>query len=241
MLVPVLLTLLAQQQSPQPIRTLALQARTHHVQGIDTDGGALWVTSVDRPTRKGYLMAFSVADGSLIRSVEVQQGDRYHPGGISTDATSIWIPVAEYKAKSTALIQKRNKKTLELEFEFPVEDHIGCIAVTPEFVIGGNWDSRDFYVWDHKGKLIRKVSSTSGNSYQDIKWVSSQLVGSGTLANREGAVDWLEPAGFTLSKRMAIGNTEKGHPYTREGMTIFRNEIWFLPEDDDSRLYVFSR
>src|SRR5215471_20263639 len=98
--VPLLLTALAAgaaaqtQQALAPVRVLALKARTAHVQGIDTDGVHLWVTSVERDTRKGYLQEFAVADGRLERSVEVQDGARFHAGGIAADADSIWIPVA---------------------------------------------------------------------------------------------------------------------------------------------------
>ena len=164
-----------------PVSVLPLQAKTAHVQGIDTDGNHLWVTSVDRASRKGFLQEFAVSDGRLERSVEIQDGHRFHPGGIAADVDSIWIPVAEYRAKSTAVIQRRNKRTLALESQYAVDDHIGCIAVTPKFLIGGNWDSRDFYFWEHQGKLIRKVSSTTGNAYQDIKFRDGHVVGSGTL------------------------------------------------------------
>ena len=232
----------AAQSAPEalvPGKVLALQGQTDHVQGIDTDGVHIWVTSVDRATRKGHLYQFSMKDGSQERSLEVQDGDRYHPGGLQTDATSIWMPVAEYRAKSTAIIQRRSKKTLEVEFQFSVPDHIGCIAVTPEFIIGGNWDSRDFYVWDHRGNLVRKVSSETSNSYQEIKFAAGQIVGSGTLAGRQGAVDWLDPTTFRLIRRLPIGNTEKGEPYTREGMAVFNNQLLFLPEDNSSRLFFF--
>ena len=37
----------------KPVKVLALQGKTAHVQGIDTDGIHLWVTSVDRALRKG--------------------------------------------------------------------------------------------------------------------------------------------------------------------------------------------
>ncbi|MCU1327528.1 MAG: hypothetical protein JWN34_2898 [Bryobacterales bacterium] len=60
---------------------------------------------------------------------------------------------------SRHLIQKRDKKTVELELQFAVEDHIGRIAVTPDWIIRGNWDGREFYVWDHKRTLLRKVTS----------------------------------------------------------------------------------
>src|SRR6266545_4325564 len=131
------------------VRALELKGVTHHVQGIDTDAKRLWVTSVDAPNRKGYLHEFSMTAGQPLRAVEIHDGERFHPGGISSDAKSLWVPVAEYRANSTSVIQRRSKRTLKLEFQFAVPDHIGCIAVTPEFLIGGNWDSRDFYDWSH--------------------------------------------------------------------------------------------
>ncbi|MEI9899615.1 MAG: DUF6454 family protein [Hyphomicrobium sp.] len=103
----------------KPARVVALQTKTDHVQGIDTDGTHLWVTSVDRASRKGKLQEFAVADGRLERTIEIQDGDRYHPGGMAADATSLWIPIAEYKPNSTAIIQRRSKRTLELEFSSP--------------------------------------------------------------------------------------------------------------------------
>ena len=236
--------LLAAQQSltldtSAPAKVTTLQAITHHVQGIDTDGSRLWVTSVETTAKKGHLFAFSVSDGALLSTVDLLDGERFHPGGISADADSIWVPVAEYKAHSTAVIQRRSKATLQVISEFSVPDHIGCVAVTPDYIIGGNWDSRDFYVWDHKGKLLRKVASETGNAYQDLKYVAGKLVGSGTLTGRQGAVDWMDLTDFHLTSRMLIGNTDKAQPFTREGMTIFRNEIWFLPEDNTSRLFAF--
>jgi hypothetical protein len=210
------------------------------VQGIDTDGVHLWVTSVERATSKGFLQEFAVADGSLLRTIEVQDGPRYHPGGIAADKDSIWIPVAEYRKESSAVIQRRNKRTLALEFQFPVADHIGCLAITPEFLIGGNWDSRDFYIWDHQGRLVRKVSNTSENGYQDLKWHDAQLVASGLLQGGKAAVDWLDFPSLRLIRRHPLGNTDRSAPLTREGMTIFENHLWLLPEDGDSRLFIFD-
>ena len=223
----------------KPERILPLLGETNHVQGIDTDGTHLWVTSVDRPTRKGFLRIVSLVDGHLENSIELQDGDRFHPGGIATDANSVWVPVAEYRANSTAVIQQRNKRTLKLEFQFTVPDHIGCVAVTPEFIIGGNWDSRDFYVWDHRGNLIRQVASETANAYQDLKFVAGSVVASGTMAGAKGAIDWLDLDSFRLDQRLMVDNTDRGASFTREGMTIFNDRLWLLPEDAPSRLFVF--
>jgi hypothetical protein len=220
-------------------RVLALEGVTHHVQGIDTDGDRLWVTAVDRPTSKGFLYEYSIQNGKRLHALELQVGERYHPGGIATDETSIWIPIAEYKAHSSALIQRRNKKTLEVEFEFSVPDHIGCIAVTPDLIIGGNWDSREFYIWNHEGILIRKIESQTQNSYQDLKFSNGRIVGSGTLVDHQGAVDWLDLASMKLTDRILVGEVDKGTSLAREGMAVRGDHLLFLPEDDASRLFVF--
>ena len=180
--------------------------------------------------------------GELTRSIEIQDGERFHPGGIASDETSIWIPVAEYRRNSTAVIQRRSKAALELEFQFAVSDHIGCIAVTPEILIGGNWDSRQFYIWNHRGELIRTVANPSNNGYQDMKFDSKQLIASGLLPDRTGAIDWMEFPSLHLLRRLNTGMTDRGEPFTREGMAIRGERLMLLPEDGpSSRLFIFEK
>ena len=119
-------------------------------------------------------------------------------------------------------------------------DHIGCVAVTPEFLIGGNWDSRDFYVWDHRGRPVRKVANTTGNAYQDIKFEAGRLVASGLLPGRAGAIDWLAWPSLGLTRRVTAGNTSRGEPFTREGMAIRGNRLLLAPEDGPTRLFIFD-
>ncbi len=221
------------------VRTIALKADTHHVQGIDFDESRLWLTSVDKDNRKGFLQEFSLATGDLLRTIDVTAGERYHPGGISAQGESLWIPVAEYRRDSTSVIQKRNSRTLELEYQFDVPDHIGCIAAASDFLIGANWDSRDFYVWDLKGKLIRKVPNPTPNGYQDLKFVDGFLVGSGLLPGKAGAIDWLDYPSLKLIRRITAGSTSRGVPYTNEGMAIRGKRLFLLPEDSSSRLFEF--
>jgi len=180
-----------------------------------------------------------------VASVPTTDGCTCHENGMVvtlTDASgkSLWIPVAEYRANSSAVIQRRNKDTHALELQFTVPDHIGCIAVTPEFLIGGNWDSRIFYFWTHEGKLVRKVISSTGNAYQDMKFEGGHVVAGGVLADRSGAVDWLDLKTMNHVHRMNVGRTDRGAPFTREGMSIRGKEIVFLPEDSPSRLFLFT-
>jgi Family of unknown function (DUF6454) len=221
------------------LQTLELRGRVYHVQGIDLDDGRLWVTSVDSASRKGYLHEFALPSGELKRAIEIQDGVRFHPGGISADAASIFIPVAEYRRDSSAVIQRRNKATLALEYQFEVADHIGCVAVGSDVLVGGNWDSRDLYIWDHRGKLQRKIPNPTGNGFQDIKLQNGILIGSGLLPGRKGAIDWLEFPSLRPLRRITAGNTDRGEPYTREGMAIRDGRLYLVPEDGPSRLFVF--
>jgi hypothetical protein len=45
---------------------------------------------------------------------------------------------------------------------------------------------------------------------------------------------------MSLIHRLPLGNTDRSQPLTREGMTLFENRLWLLPEDGDSRLFVFE-
>jgi WD40 repeat protein len=222
-------------------RTLDLKGSTHHVQGIDFEGHTAWITSVDREEQKGFLQTYSIDSGELSRTIEIQDNERYHPGGIASDHSSLWIPVAEYRAHSSSVIQRRDKKTLKVIFQFPVDDHIGCVALTPDYLIGGNWDSRDFYIWDHAGKLIRKVPNKTDNAYQDIKYDSPYLVASGLFADRSGAIDWLSFPSFDLFRRLPAGRTDRQIPLTREGLAIHQDQLVLLPEDEPSRLFFFQK
>ena len=144
--VPVLLIAIAAGQDTvsrlRLSQTIPLLGETFHVQGIDVDGSRLWVTSVDRIAKRGLLFEYMLPEGRPVRSVEIQDGDRFHPGGMMADGDSLWIPVAEYRKESTATIQKRSKQNLALESQFRVQDHIGAVAVTPDGIVGANWDAR---------------------------------------------------------------------------------------------------
>jgi hypothetical protein len=215
----------------------------HHVQGIDVEGDTVWVSSVDRAARKGYVYRVDLPSGRIAAQVEVQEGDRIHPGGIALDGDDIWVPVAEYRRNGTSAIQRRSKRTLALVSSFEANDHIGCVAAGRASIAGGNWDSVDVYFWDRTGRLVRRLENRAKTRYQDIKWIGNSLVASGILPGRTesvGAVDWLDPQTLSLQKRLTAGSTDRGKLLTNEGMTLRGGKLYFLPEDDPSRLFVFD-
>lgn len=218
---------------------IAIQAELDHVQGIDVRGGDLWISSVERETRKGRLHRVALPSGEAARAVEVQQGERFHPGGVALDDDWIWVPVAEYRPLSTAVIQRRRADTLELAASFEVSDHIGCIAADGDRLIGGNWDSELFYEWNRQGREISRKSRRTETHYQDLKLSDGLLVASGTMAPSRGSIDWLSPLTYTLRRRILAGETDRGVRFTNEGMAVGDGKIYLLPEDGPSRLFVF--
>jgi hypothetical protein len=222
------------------LQTIPLQGNTFHVQGIDLEQSRFWVTSVDKERRRGLLLEYTIPDGILVRSTELQQGSRYHPGGIMKDGESLWVPVAEYRRESSAVIQRRNKRTLKLESQFEVQDHIGAIAVTSDALVGANWDARELYIWDRAGKLIRKIPNPSAVAFQDLKFVNGKLVGSGLDATKSGAIVWMDWPSLNVVRTIWVGRTDRGVAYTHEGMTMRNGQLWLLPEDRPSRLFAFE-
>lgn len=217
-----------------------LEPPSHHVQGIDIEGSILWVTSVDRATRAGFLGRYDLTTGRRLAQVAVHDGERFHPGGIQVDGAFIWVPVAEYRRASSTWVQKRDKVTLALIAQFDVADHIGCLAVSGGEVWGGNWDSTHLYRWRLDGTPIDKRANPTGTRYQDIKLAGGHLVASGLGGPDTGAIDWIDPSTLSVARRIVTGATDRGVPYTNEGMTVRGGVLYLLPEDDPSRLFHYQ-
>jgi hypothetical protein len=222
------------------VEALTIPANLHHVQGIDVEGDMLWVSSVDKATRKGFLYKLDRHTGHILAQAEVQAGDKFHPGGLTLDGDDLWLPVAEYRRASTAQIQRRDKRTLRLLASFEVNDHIGCIAASRTRLYGGNWDTREIYEWTKAGKQLARRNNNAGTRYQDMKFVKDQLVAAGLRAKGKGAIDWLDPRTLEPVRREELQTTDRGVVYTNEGMTLRNGTIYLLPEDAPSRLFTLN-
>lgn len=211
-----------------------------HVQGIDLDQTHVWVTSVDKQGHKGYLHQFDRATGKLERQVEITDGPRYHPGGFSLAGDSLWIPVAEYTAHSSAVIEEIDAKTLVVKRKIPIADHLSCVAVTSDSLIAGNWDSRQFYVLDFSGKQRALVENPSTNtSYQEIKFVDGMLMASGPLSHTTGSIDWYTWPSLKLVRSLRASSTDRNKAYSAEGVAIKGTDLYVLPEDGPDRYFHF--
>jgi hypothetical protein len=228
------------------VGALPLKGKLFHVQGVAIDGDHIWVTSVDKVRRRGYLHEFDRTSGQFLRRIELTDGMRYHPGGISITGRSIWVPVAEMKQSSSAIMVEIDADTLVVRRSIPVADHIGCIAASPGMLIAGNWDSKLFYVFDLAGGApVRTVTNPSATKFQDMKLIGNELVAGGTLDKRNGAIDWIDWPSLKLTRTLRSGVTRRelfhasARPYTAEGMTLDGRDLFVVPQDGPSRMFHF--
>ncbi|MDP5277370.1 DUF6454 family protein [Sphingomonas sp. DG1-23] len=226
--------------------SVKLEGELFHVQGLELDSWRIWVTSVDQTNRKGYIHEFDRRTGKLRRRLELTDGAKYHPGGISISGDSIWIPVAELKPKSASVLVELDADSLQIRRKIHVADHLGCVAASGRNLVAGNWDSELLYIFDlgDNGR-VRIVPNPSRTRYQDMKFVGGQLVAGGSLTLWSGAVDWIDWPSMKLRRTLragAIGPVRplgRGGPYTGEGMAIEGRDLYVVPEDGPSRLFHF--
>lgn len=226
--------------------TLKLEGELFHVQGLELDSRRIWVTSVDSENRKGYIHEFDRLTGKLLRRLELTDGARYHPGGISISGRSIWVPVAELRPKSSAILVEIDADSLRIRRKIHVADHLGCVAASGRTLVAGNWDSETFYIFDLDNEAqVRTVPNPSSTRHQDMKFVDGQLVAGGSLSLWSGTVDWIDWPSMKLSRTLragAIGPVRplgRGGPYTGEGMAIEGRDLYVVPEDGPSRMFHF--
>jgi hypothetical protein len=229
-------------QEMKPEAVVALGGDTHHVQGLLVSGNRLFLTSVDNAARKAYLFEHDLKTGARLRAIEIQQGTRYHPGGFDGDDGSLWIPVAEYRPGSTTVVQRRSMQSLELISSFEVADHVGALAVGPDRLYAANWDARKLIELSRDGKILRSRENPTPLAIQDWKYRYGLLVASAAppAGTKAGSVAWIDPERLQVRKTVASGVTDRGIPFTNEGLDSRDGTLYVLPEDAPSRLFVFN-
>jgi hypothetical protein len=145
------------------------------------------VGGYDRSPGKGIGHLFVMdRQGHLQKDITLGEGDMYHPGGISTDGANIWVPVAQYRPNSSAIIYRVDANTLAVTKQFEVNDHIGGIVLdqTTGHLVGNNWGSRRFYDWTLQGRQVRTWDNPSFfTDYQDCQYVPSAKMICGGVTN----------------------------------------------------------
>jgi hypothetical protein len=223
---------------------------------------------VDRTTGKGHLFRISIA-GRLLDNISIGEGTIFHPSGIDFDGDHIWIAAAEYRPDSQSIIYRFDPSNKELKEMFRWQDHIGGIARNKDTnsLHGISWGSRKFYKWDlddngnvHMPLAIPAELAQLNHSfyidYQDNQYLGGRemlYTGLSTYKRPGGqpvALGGLEivdlEKGFAVHQvpvqlwSPATGAVMTQNPSYFELMPDGRLRAYFMPEDNESTIYVYE-
>jgi hypothetical protein len=249
------------------VSTLSVKFKTFHPQGMVKIGDVFIVSSVDRDLHVGHVFKIG-PDGTKLADIQLGEGEIYHPGGIDYDGENIWVPVGEYRRDSRSIIYRVNPETMKATEVFRFADHIGAIVHnTDDHALHGvSWGSRRFYRWTLGRDLrvtntgvppeqLRTLNPSHYVDYQDCKYAGGRrMLCTGVTEMRQspGAPP------FRLGGMDLIDLTD-GRPlhqvpvllWTRGGFGMTHNPVWiettptglrgyFMPEDDQSTIYVYD-
>lgn len=169
---------------------IGLDFPTHHPQGFALVGNRIWMSTVeiieptvpypepqngyDRSPGKGVGHVLVLTrQGRLLKDIELGRGHMYHPGGIDFDGHHVWVPVAQYRPDSKAIVYTVDPRTYQVRERFTYDDHVGGVvrdAVTGD-VHGVSWGSRTMFRWSARGRL-KDVSANRSHllDYQDCAY-----------------------------------------------------------------------
>ncbi|NUO35991.1 MAG: hypothetical protein HOQ27_13150 [Dermatophilaceae bacterium] len=184
----------------QQTSKLKLDFPTFHTEGIAFTPDHIFLSAVQiiEPTVKyptpqggydrtpgkgiGHLFVMDL-QGHLQKDITLGEGDMYHPGGIDFDGTNVWVPVAQYRPNSSAIIYRVDARTLNVHKQFEVKDHFGGIVMDKQtgHLVGNTWGSRRFAEWNLKGTQLKTWDNPNFFiDYQDCQYVpNSKMLCSG--------------------------------------------------------------
>jgi hypothetical protein len=214
----------------------------------------------------GHLFEFGM-DGELFNQTELGEGTIYHPGGIDYDGEHIWVPVAEYRPDSRSIVYRVDPNTLKATEVFRFPDHIGGVLRNTEenALHGVSWGSRRLYRWTLDDSLEAKDADrppeelSTPNRQHYIDYQDCQYLGSG-MALCSGVVVYETPKDpefyFGGIDLVDLRNNSPAYQipvtlWTEDGLVMTLNpffveerdgglRFYFMPEDDDSRLFIYD-
>jgi len=249
------------------VGSVPVSFKTFHPQGMVKIGDSFFVSSVevhDRDKGEGVGHLFKIdRSGHLVADLKLGEGSIYHPGGIDYDGAFIWVPVAEYRPNSRAIIYRVTPETMTATRVTSIADHIGAIVhdVATNTLHGVSWGSRRFYRWtlDDKGGVTgeptRRLNPSHYVDYQDCKSVGGERMLCTGVTEMRSAPD---APPFRLGGLELI-DLRDGRPlhqvpvllWTPGGRAMTQNPAWFeptsagvrgyfMPEDDQSTIYIYD-
>ena len=234
----------------QRTATLNLDFETFHPQGLEVTEDRIYLSSVeileptvryprpidgyDRSPGKGIGHLFVLdRQGTLLKDIVLGEGNSYHPGGIDVDDEKVWVPVAEYRPNSHAIIYSIDRESLAVTKEFEEDDHVGGIVHdrATNKLVGNTWGSRRFFEWTTKGReLDRWLNPDHMLDYQDCEYAEAgHAICSGVtgLPAQPGAAKGYELGGLALVS-LRTGQLEHEVPvqlWSTAGHVITRNPV----------------
>jgi hypothetical protein len=223
----------------------------------------------DRDAGEGVGHLFKIdMTGRLIADLVLGEGAIYHPGGIDFDGNSIWVPVAEYRPDSRSIVYRIDPKTMTATEVLRVADHLGAIVHDTDggTLHGVSWGSRRLYRWrlGRDGRIVnpsepldrrRRLNPSHYVDYQDCKYVRRhRMLCTGVTEYRSAAA--APPFRLGGLDLIDLGDGRPLHQvpiplWTSGGLDMTHNPSWFeptatglrayfVPEDDESTVYVFE-
>lgn len=248
------------------VNKIRLNFPTYHPQGFARVGDRLFLSSVeiieapvkypqpvdgyDRTPGKGRGHVFVMdVQGRLIQDIVLGEGAIYHPGGIESDGSSLWVPVAEYRPNSASIVYRIDLATLQVHEAFRVADHVGGVVPDVETgeLRGVSWASRTFYTWGRKGQeLDRRPNPSHFIDYQDCASAESSAMLCTGLAEYAVPSGKFELGGVALidSKSLTVRHeapiqqrSTAGHVATRNPVHLEADagtlRMWAAPDDGE--------
>lgn len=254
------------------VDSLKLHLETDHPQGLLRLGEDRYFLSTVRFTKteggspdlategQGYLIEVSrTADGvEEKRRLQLGAGLVYHPGGLATDGTNIYVPVSEYRADSRCSIYKVDAQTFEVVGEpTPFPDHIGALSMDVERrrIFGMSWAARKIYVWNFDWKLLyMNLNPVQNVDYQDIDFIGGNVLACSGFSRFKlgdevvevGGIDLIDASTWLPFHRiMVTTRTHTGRLLCHNAFThrLVYPDLFmaFVADDDDqSRVEVYK-
>jgi hypothetical protein len=257
-------------RSTQWVRQSAIpiQFKTYHPQGLVKIGDRLFMSSVeviDRDAGKGvaHLFQFDIR-GKLIAQLNLGEGAIYHPGGLDYDGRHIWVAVAEYRANSRSVIYRVDPQAMTAREVFRFDDHLGALVHDSDdhSLHGVSWGSRTFYRWPlsaagrvNAAQVQRAENPSHYVDYQDCKYAGrNRMLCTGVTEMR--VTRDAEPFRLGGVELIDLRDHRPLHQapvllWTSRGLDMTHNPVWleatesglrgyFVPEDDQSTLYIYE-
>jgi len=246
---------------------------THHPQGMAVVGDRIYVSSVeviDRAQEQGRGYVFEMdRKGNLLRTLDVTDGKRYHPGGVDFDGEWLWVPVGEYKSESSSVVFAIDIETMTAHEVLRFDDHLGGVVHDRDrgVLVANPWGSRRFYRWETTTENGRPVVADAESKaipnpshyvdFQDGQWVrgTPYMIATGLKRYRApgrdgvsfvlGGAEMFDLRDLRPVHQVVVPLWEHPELPLTQNPVYFENRAegvraYFMPADNTSTLHVYE-